>query len=198
MFNICWTSRAVVHLNAYLTGEEPCVWWGDDSWASCFPSVCCCYVIAGVLFPASVSRLAASPDKQRESWGRPDETGPCFLQLSSTGVEWASCRSDREVNPGVLNCCLRLTVISFFEIPRNPQDDSNNLFGNAASWRWVVRYLGTFLFFFLGLLFLWIKTFLRSLMINAMCVIALKLHRLWSKLQLRRRWIFHGAFKLSC
>lgn len=87
-------------------------WW----WGILFLSVCCCcYVIAGVLFPVSVRRHAASPAKRQElARGRAGETVPRYLQLSSIGVERASCRPDRDETKAPIDCSSQRPFFPFF------------------------------------------------------------------------------------
>lgn len=86
-------------------------WWGILFLSVC----CCCYVIAGVLFPVSVRRHAASPAKRQElARGRAGETVPRYLQLSSIGVERASCRPDRDETKAPLDCSLQRPFYPFF------------------------------------------------------------------------------------
>ena len=116
-------------------------WW----WGILFLSVCCCcYVIAGVLFPVSGSRHAASPAKRQVlAWGRAGETVPRYLQLSSIGVERASCRPDRDETKAPLDCSSPRPFFPLFlfllGVSENARDDPNNLSGDAASWGWVRR-----------------------------------------------------------
>lgn len=106
-----------------------------------FPSLRCCHVIVGVLFPVSVSRLPCQASHGPRLWGGPGETVSCCrcnrVQPGLNGHHVGLLGDEtKELLESWLHC-LSWIFFFFLKVRRNGPNNPDFPFGDATSQRWV-------------------------------------------------------------